>query len=47
MRLRLLEPLKEFFKDEVRVLGKSLNLLDKHKKQTSFSWPWISNKNNR
>ena len=26
MNLRLIEPLKEFFKDEVRVLGKSLGL---------------------
>ena len=25
MKLKLIEPLKEFFKDEVRVLGKSLN----------------------
>tara|TARA_B100001063_G_C16637104_1_gene488869 strand:+ start:17 stop:820 length:804 start_codon:yes stop_codon:yes gene_type:complete len=34
MNLKLIEPLKEFFKDEVRVLGKSLGLLkninDKH-----------------
>ena len=28
MRLKLVEPLKEFFKDEVRVLGKSLELTD-------------------
>ena len=26
MNLKLLEPLKEFFKDEVRVLGNSLGL---------------------
>ena len=26
MNLKLIEPLKEFFKDEVRVLGKSLGL---------------------
>ena len=26
MKLKLIEPLKEFFKDEVRILGKSLNL---------------------
>ena len=26
MNLKLIEPLKEFFKDEVRLLGKSLNL---------------------
>ncbi|MDC0524515.1 glutamine-hydrolyzing GMP synthase [Pelagibacteraceae bacterium] len=28
MNLKLIEPLKEFFKDEVRVLGKSLGLID-------------------
>ena len=27
MKLKLIEPLKEFFKDEVRVLGKSLGLV--------------------
>ena len=27
MNLKLIEPLKEFFKDEVRILGKSLNLI--------------------
>ena len=36
MRLRLLEPLKEFFKDEVRVLGKSLNLLESIKTNILF-----------
>ena len=34
MKLKLLEPLKEFFKDEVRILGKSLglpyNVLNRH-----------------
>ncbi len=29
MNLKLIEPLKEFFKDEVRILGKSLGLLKK------------------
>ena len=28
MNLKLIEPLKEFFKDEVRVLGKSLGLIN-------------------
>ena len=28
MNLKLIEPLKEFFKDEVRILGKSLGLKD-------------------
>ena len=27
MNLKLIEPLKEFFKDEVRILGKSLGLI--------------------
>ena len=29
MNLKLLEPLKEFFKDEVRILGNSLGLVKK------------------
>ena len=29
MRLNLIEPLKEFFKDEVRILGESLGLTKK------------------
>ena len=29
MNLKLIEPLKEFFKDEVRILGKSLGLDEK------------------
>ena len=30
MKLKLIEPLKELFKDEVRHLGKSLNLVKKY-----------------
>ena len=36
MNLKLLEPLKEFFKDEVRVLGKSLGLI----KSINFKHPF-------
>ena len=36
MNLKLLEPLKEFFKDEVRVLGKSLGLI----KEINFKHPF-------
>ena len=31
MNLKLIEPLKEFFKDEVRILGKSLGLTKRNK----------------
>ena len=37
MKLKLIEPLREFFKDEVRVLGNSLGLT-KDISMTSFSW---------
>ena len=36
MNLKLIEPLKEFFKDEVRVLGKSLGLI----KSINFKHPF-------
>ena len=36
MNLKLIEPLKEFFKDEVRVLGKSLGLI----KDINFKHPF-------
>jgi GMP synthase (glutamine-hydrolysing) len=36
MNLKLIEPLKEFFKDEVRVLGKSLGLV----KNINFKHPF-------
>ena len=41
MNLKLIEPLKEFFKDEVRVLGKSLGLIDKINYKHPF-WTWLS-----
>ena len=34
--LKLIEPLKEFFKDEVRILGKSLGLI----KNINFKHPF-------
>ena len=42
MKLKLLEPLKEFFKDEVRVLGKSLNLIDNIKNKHPFPGPGLA-----
>tara|TARA_Y100000389_G_scaffold181284_1_gene196753 strand:- start:1002 stop:1805 length:804 start_codon:yes stop_codon:yes gene_type:complete len=36
MNLKLIEPLKEFFKDEVRILGKSLGLM----KEINFKHPF-------
>ena len=36
MNLKLIEPLKEFFKDEVRILGKSLGLI----KEINFKHPF-------
>ena len=41
MNLKLIEPLKEFFKDEVRVLGKSLNLIDKINYKHPFPGPGL------
>ena len=46
MNLKLIEPLKEFFKDEVRVLGKSLGLIENIRNKHPFPWTWASNKNN-
>ena len=45
MNLKLIEPLKEFFKDEVRVLGNSLGLSNDICNRHPF--PGFSNKNNR
>ncbi len=42
MKLKLIEPLKEFFKDEVRNLGKSLNLLDNIKNKHPFPGPGLA-----
>ena len=42
MKLKLIEPLKEFFKDEVRVLGKSLNLLNNIKNKHPFPGPGLA-----
>ena len=41
MRLKLVEPLKEFFKDEVRVLGKSLGLTNKIANKHPFPGPGL------
>ena len=41
MKLKLIEPLKEFFKDEVRVLGKSLNLVNKINYKHPFPGPGL------
>jgi len=42
MKLKLLEPLKEFFKDEVRILGKSLNLVNEINYKHPFPGPGLS-----
>ncbi len=41
MKLKLLEPLKEFFKDEVRVLGKSLDLINEINYKHPFPGPGL------
>ena len=41
MKFKLLEPLKEFFKDEVRVLGKSLNLVNEINYKHPFPGPGL------
>ncbi len=41
MNLKLVEPLKEFFKDEVRILGKSLGLIDKINFKHPFPGPGL------
>ncbi len=42
MNLKLVEPLKEFFKDEVRTLGKSLSLVDSIKNRHPFPGPGLA-----
>jgi len=42
MNLKLIEPLKEFFKDEVRVLGKSLGLIDSIRNRHPFPGPGLA-----
>ena len=42
MKLKLVEPLKEFFKDEVRALGKSLGLSDSIIKKHPFPGPGLA-----
>ena len=42
MNLKLIEPLKEFFKDEVRVLGKSLCLIDNIRNKHPFPGPGLA-----
>ncbi|MDC0488846.1 glutamine-hydrolyzing GMP synthase [Pelagibacteraceae bacterium] len=41
MNLRLIEPLKEFFKDEVRILGKSLGLIKEINYKHPFPGPGL------
>ena len=41
MNLRLIEPLKEFFKDEVRILGQSLNLIKSINYKHPFPGPGL------
>ncbi len=42
MNLKLLEPLKEFFKDEVRILGKSIGLIDSLRNKHPFPGPGLA-----
>jgi GMP synthase (glutamine-hydrolysing) len=42
MNLKLIEPLKEFFKDEVRILGKSLGLVNSINFKHPFPGPGLS-----
>ncbi len=42
MNLKLIEPLKDFFKDEVRVLGKSVGLIDEIRNKHPFPGPGLA-----
>jgi GMP synthase (glutamine-hydrolysing) len=42
MNLKLIEPLKEFFKDEVRVLGKAIGLKDSIRNKHPFPGPGLA-----
>jgi GMP synthase (glutamine-hydrolysing) len=42
MNLKLIEPLKEFFKDEVRILGKSIGLVDSISNKHPFPGPGLA-----
>ncbi len=42
MNLKLLEPLKEFFKDEVRIIGKSIGLKDSIRNKHPFPGPGLA-----
>jgi GMP synthase (glutamine-hydrolysing) len=44
MNLRLIEPLKELFKDEVRVLGKSLGLVNHIRNKHPFPGPGLASR---
>ena len=41
MNLKLLEPLKDFFKDEVRILGKALGLVNSINFKHPFPGPGL------
>ena len=42
MNLKLIEPLREFFKDEVRILGKSLGLIESIRNKHPFPGPGLA-----
>ncbi len=42
MKLKLVEPLKEFFKDEVRIIGKSLGLVSSIRNKHPFPGPGLA-----